>query len=34
MLTGRVSRAWAAHHHPQWVSVEERVDEGAGSPLR
>jgi formate dehydrogenase subunit gamma len=34
MLTGRVSRAWAAHHHPQWASVEERVDEGAGSPLR
>jgi formate dehydrogenase gamma subunit len=34
MLTGRVSRAWAAHHHPLWASVEERVDEEAGSPLR
>jgi formate dehydrogenase subunit gamma len=34
MLTGRVSRAWAAHHHPLWPSVEERVDEEAGSPLR
>jgi formate dehydrogenase gamma subunit len=34
MLTGRVSRAWAAYHHPLWASVEERVDEEAGSPLR
>jgi formate dehydrogenase subunit gamma len=34
MLTGRVSRAWAAHHHPLWAGVEERVDEEAGSPLR
>ena len=34
MLTGRVSRAWASHHHPLWASVEERVDEEADSPLR
>jgi formate dehydrogenase gamma subunit len=30
MLTGRVTRAWAAVHHPRWM----RVDEEAGSPLR
>jgi formate dehydrogenase subunit gamma len=34
MLTGWVSRAWAAYHHPLWAGVEERVDEEAGSPLR
>ncbi len=34
MLTGWVSRSWAAYHHPLWAGVEERVDEEAGSPLR
>jgi formate dehydrogenase gamma subunit len=43
MVTGRVSRAWAALHHPRWVQEHEareersgppEVVEEAGSPLR
>ena len=29
MTTGRVSRAWAAYHHPRWFRDETR--RGAGS---
>jgi formate dehydrogenase subunit gamma len=40
MVTGRVSRAWAAHHHPRWAEEHEErpgppeVVKEAGSPLR
>jgi formate dehydrogenase subunit gamma len=30
MTTGRVSRAWAAWHHPAWFRVQDRRRAGAG----
>jgi formate dehydrogenase subunit gamma len=29
MTTGRVSRSWAAHHHPAWFRVQDRRKAGA-----
>jgi len=29
MTTGRVSRAWAAWHHPAWFRVQDRRKSGA-----
>jgi formate dehydrogenase subunit gamma len=34
MLTGTVSRAWAAIHHPRWADEEAGVGEEADRPLR
>lgn len=37
MVTGRVTRAWAARHHPRWAEEQAgppEVVEEAGSPLR
>lgn len=34
MVTGRVSRAWAATHHPRWAEEQAGVGEEADRPLR
>jgi formate dehydrogenase gamma subunit len=30
MTTGRVTRAWAAFHHPAWYRIQDRRKAGAG----
>jgi formate dehydrogenase subunit gamma len=34
MVTGRVSRRWAADHHPLWAEEVDRVSDGGDRPLR
>jgi formate dehydrogenase subunit gamma len=34
MVTGRVSRRWAADHHPRWAEEVDRVSDGGDRPLR